>query len=301
MNQDNSTPRAPFIVGMGRSGTTLLRLMIDKHPLLSIPPETHFIFDVINKARVMPMDVSVFFDVLVSSRLWRDFDLDADNFHKRLIALPTFSISDGLRCFYTLCAEQQNKKSWGDKTPTYLYIMREIHDFLPESFFIHLIRDGRDSALSYRGLWFGPGDNLSMHAKIWSDRIIQSRIQAGSLIGSYLEVRYEHLVTAPEKILKGICTAIDYEFDETMLAYFLSAPDRIRQLKTRLSADGTHFIEAERLHRIHKMTARSPDATRTGRWRTEMTEGEQMIYEREAGHVLNELGYETNYPELWQI
>ncbi len=40
-------PPAPFVVGMTRSGTTLLRLMLDSHPELSIPPETHFLPEVI--------------------------------------------------------------------------------------------------------------------------------------------------------------------------------------------------------------------------------------------------------------
>lgn len=292
-------PRAPFIVGMGRSGTTLLRLMLDKHPLLSIPPETHFIGELIGKARDMSVDASTFLKMLVSSRRWHDFELDAGTLQKRLVSLSEFSMADGLRSFYAYYAEQQEKVLWGDKTPPYLGLMCDIHKLLPEAFFIHLIRDGRDSALSYRGLWFGPGNELALHARTWSARIADGRSNVGHLDGRYLEVRYERLVTDTENVLKEICAALGLDFDHAMLDYHVTARDRISQIKGRYKEDG-QWIEAERIRKIFERTATPPDQKRIGRWRTEMTEDEQMSYERVAGPLLNELGYETRYPELWK-
>jgi hypothetical protein len=297
---NNALRRAPFVVGMGRSGTTLLRLMLDSHPLLAIPPETHFIGELVRGPHAGSIDLATFHEVLTSSRIWQDFDLDTTRLRQRLNTVPSFSVAKGLRCFYSLYAETQNKLFWGDKTPIYLGLMRDIHHLLPESFFIHLIRDGRDSALSYRGLWFGPGEDLALHAKMWSERIIEGRDQAKDLGGSYLEVRYETLVAEPEKVLKKICTAIGFEFDSSMLEYHLSAHERISQLKARYSAEGSQLIEAERIRNIFKLTSSPPDTSRMGRWRKEMTQEEQMIYEREAGHVLSELGYETYFQELWK-
>ena len=43
---------APFVVGVNRSGTTLLRMMLDAHPDLTVPPETHFVPDLIERRRV---------------------------------------------------------------------------------------------------------------------------------------------------------------------------------------------------------------------------------------------------------
>src|SRR6266496_1018342 len=50
-NKETERPPAPFVVGMNRSGTTLLRMMLDSHPQLTIPPETHFVPDVIKACR----------------------------------------------------------------------------------------------------------------------------------------------------------------------------------------------------------------------------------------------------------
>ena len=69
---DRSTVRAPapFIVGVGRSGTTLLRLMLDAHPELAIPPETHFVPELIGRfeqGQVEPADV---ISIITSGRHW---------------------------------------------------------------------------------------------------------------------------------------------------------------------------------------------------------------------------------------
>ena len=72
--------------------------------------------------------------------------------------LQPFSADAGLRAFYAPYAERFSKKIVGDKTPLYILHMSRIQRCLPEARFIHLIRDGRDVALSYRGLWFGPGN-----------------------------------------------------------------------------------------------------------------------------------------------
>jgi hypothetical protein len=299
VDQNTALPSAPFIVGMGRSGTTLLRLMLDTHSLLSVPPETHFIMELLKRGR-SAMDAEIFLDVLTSAKSWRDFELDAAELRRRVMALPEFSMREGLRSFYSYYAERQKKAFWGDKTPPYADVMCDIHRLLPEAFFIHLIRDGRDSALSHRGLWFEPGDDMALHARMWSTRIIEARRQAIRLEGRYLEVRFERLVTEPENVLKEICTATGFEYQDCMLRYHATARDRIAQIKTRYKEDGSVFVEAERIHKIFELTSRPPDEKRIGCWRTGMTGEQQMIYESEAGHLLNGLGYETCYPELWK-
>jgi hypothetical protein len=302
MTQKTALRCAPFIVGVGRSGTTLLRLMLDKHLLFCIPPETHFIGTLLNRARTAEINAERFLDVITSATTWADFDLDKHELRRRIMALPRFSMREGLRSFYAYYAEQQEKPFWGDKTPLYLGMMREIHQVLPEAFFIHLIRDGRDSALSYRGLWFGPGSDPVRHAKMWSARIAEGRSQADYLDGRYLEVRYERLVTEPENVLREICATIKIEYDDIMLKYHTTARDRISQIKGRYhSREGiSMFVESERMHDIFWLTSSPPDEKRVGRWRTEMTREEQIAYEREAGHLLSELGYETYYPEVWR-
>jgi hypothetical protein len=156
----------PFVVGMGRSGTTLLRLMLDAHPELAIPPETHFLADLQKDLTLVD-----FYNILVTYRTWSDFGISHREFLQELRDIENFDVSNGLRCFYRLYARRFAKVRWGDKTPLYSSRMLNISDLLPETRFVHLIRDGRDSALSYRSVWFGPRDDLEAHARMGATRL----------------------------------------------------------------------------------------------------------------------------------
>ncbi len=162
-------PPAPFIVGVTRSGTTLLRLMLDAHPDLAIPPETHFVMDVI-RAGKKNRDVQAFHEAFVENRRWDDFDLDSGELLKRLKRLEPLDARGALRCFYDMYAERMGKSRWGDKTPGYQVKMRRIHRNLPEARFIHLIRDGRDVVLSQWSKAQTPTP-IEDAAKRWQQRV----------------------------------------------------------------------------------------------------------------------------------
>src|SRR5207248_810105 len=164
---------APFIVGAGRSGTTLLRMMLDAHPELAIPPETHFIPPLKQLWDESPQPGDAVIDALLEHQSWADFDIDPDRFRARLESSGAANLTDVLRAFYSMYAEQKGKSRWGDKTPLYVMAMPTIAELLPEAHFIHMIRDGRDVALSVRPLWFGP--NSIEEAAVWWQR----RIEAG--------------------------------------------------------------------------------------------------------------------------
>src|SRR6185312_12892073 len=173
---------APFIVGVGRSGTTLLRLMLDAHPQLAIPSETLFLQDVIKRGAGREN----FVDIVTASQTWPNMAMDCCELEAAVAAAP--SLSDAIRAFYRLYTERRGKTRWGDKTPYYRAFMAGIAKLLPEAHFVHVIRDGRDSALSYQGLWFGPGDDFEKQARFWSEAIENARTQARDL-AHYSEVR----------------------------------------------------------------------------------------------------------------
>jgi hypothetical protein len=197
---------APFVVGVGRSGTTLLRLMLDAHPQLAIGPETQFVPDLIH------VDDPV--DAIVGARTWGDFGLDPDEFARRASGQELAGV---LRAFYSLYAESQGKPRWGEKTPGYVRNMDSIATVLPEARFIHLIRDGRDVALSRRARGMGADKPMAKTANLWRRRIEDARGQAQRLDGRYIELRYEDLVADPQPHLLRICEFIGLEFDPAML------------------------------------------------------------------------------------
>src|SRR3954469_18823941 len=91
---------APFIVGVARSGTTLLRLMLDAHPDLAIPPETGFIAELQRRFQSGSPSAAEFADVLTSFVTWPDFHLKRETLAAELDALQPFETSEGLRLFY---------------------------------------------------------------------------------------------------------------------------------------------------------------------------------------------------------
>src|SRR5690606_22340526 len=108
-------PPAPFVVGVGRSGTTLLRLMLDAHPELAIPPETHFLPELIESAR-SGAGAAELAAAAAASRHWGDLGISALDFEARL-RLGGTRPDQAARAFFELYAERHGKPRWGDKTP----------------------------------------------------------------------------------------------------------------------------------------------------------------------------------------
>ena len=114
-------------------------------------------------------------------------------FRAALQAIEPFTVADGLRAFYQLYAARFGKSRWGDKTPLYCMHVQSIAALLPEAHFVHIIRDGRDVALSLRPMWFAPGRDIETLAAHWRQCVTTGREQ-GSRCRHYLEVRYDQLV-----------------------------------------------------------------------------------------------------------
>ena len=283
-------PPAPFVVGVGRSGTTLLRLMLDAHPELAIPAETHFVPDLLEREGECRM-AGELVDAIVAARTWDDFGLDPDEL--RAAAADAHGAAGVLRAFYGLCAKREGKPRWGDKTPGYVKRMKPIGAALEEARFIHLIRDGRDVALSRRKRGMGAEKPIGDVADLWKRRIEHARKQAKRLRGRYLELRYEDLVAEPERALRGICDLIELDFDPAMLAHHERAGDRIAELGDLAAEGRKQGRDAGERQASHALAAQPPSDARTEAWRAEMDPAERAEFEHVAGGLLAELGYDV--------
>jgi hypothetical protein len=292
--RDPERPPVPFIVGVGRSGTTMLRLMLDAHPDLAIPPETHFVPDLIDAIeRGESPEQAV--ETMTAVRQWGDLRTDPADVLARWRQLDEFAPGPALRALYEIYAERQGKPRYGEKTPAYVRSMVKIEGALPEARFIHVIRDGRDVALSRWKRTLGDKDPApaGQVAETWQRRIRRAQ-RHGRKVAHYLELRYEDLVSDTEPNLRRIAGFLELPWDPVMLSYHEHAAERMAEMARDLPAsDGKPTRPGAERMQAHAMTQKPPDPSAMYRWKERMSPEDVAAFDAAAGELLAELGYEV--------
>jgi len=266
--------------------------MLDAHPELAIPPETHFAVRLVKRFEEGRLDATEAAEWISSKNRWGDFGLDATELESRLAAHRHLAAGDALRDFFTLYAERHDKSRWGDKTPIYVRQMRRLERAVPEAHFVHMIRDGRDVALS---VWdrVGKEKDAVKLARLWKRRIRKARRQAEKL-GHYFEVRYEDLILDTEPTLRRVADFIKLDWDAAMLRYHEQSAERMAEMDRALPALASgRERPGERRLEAFKLTSEPPQKGRVERWREQMDPADVQAFEDTAGDLLEELGYET--------
>jgi siderophore synthetase component len=163
-----------------------------------------------------------------------------------------------------------------------------IRKVLPEGRFIHIIRDGRDVALSLRRTRFSPGPEIETQAAYWRECVLAAR-RAGVDHQDYLEVRYEDLILNTRQTLNQICTFIEQEYHDAMLRYYTRTPVRLKEHKGRSDPPLTQHQRI--LQQLR--TTLPPDPARVFAWKSAMSLEERERFQMVAGTLLNELEYEV--------
>jgi hypothetical protein len=272
----------PFIVGYGRSGTTLLRAMLDAHPDVAIPDESHFVVPMLSHRRRYErsggFDVRRFATDLLGHFGFRGWKLHPEEAREAFRAGPPRSVPDGLRLAYRLYAGHHGKRRYGDKTPIHVLHVPLLAEGFPEARFVHVIRDGRDVAASYLQQSFGPR-TVAEAAVRWKRAIGRGR-RAGRRLGPgrYRELRYEQLVQDPERHLRDVCAFLDLAFDPAMLRY---------HQEDRVAGERPHYRNVA-----------FPPTPGLRDWRREMSPQDVATFEAIAGRLLEDLGYPRGAPRL---
>lgn len=207
-----------FIVGLSRSGTKLLREILNKHPAIRIPNrESYFVPHVLNEfagRRGPPDDRSrekfirrfrhgVFYNNM--ARQGRYLPVET---LRNLVDRPTWSdIIEAIFRYYAGPAEVDY--IWGDKTPRYLNHMQLLQAHFPRARFLHIYRDPRDRVLSAQDAW---GANLYIGAQQWLDAMQRASRQATGLGDAYMTVCYETLVADPAAVAREVCAFLDLPY-----------------------------------------------------------------------------------------
>jgi len=222
------TPNRPvFMGGCPRSGTTLIRTMLNSHPDLAMPHETRFLIDAYRRRRKWG-DMSdperrrelarwiVRQPKTRVQRLTKDFDA----FVERSVAAPP-TIGAVLSTGFTMYAERHGKRRWGDKRPSYILELDAVMAMFPNAQFINVVRDPRAAVASIRKIgWFA--DGLSAGTALWL-RSQRSADRWRRKLGpdQFLEIRYEQLVEDTEGTLSRLVEflGLDPGGLESMLSY----------------------------------------------------------------------------------
>lgn len=218
----NPRSKAPvFVVGCPRSGTTVLYHMLLSSGDFAIYRTESNVFNLL-----MPRfggmsslaDRQKLLEVWVRSRLFRDSGLDATDICTKIVH-ECHNAGDFLRLLMQDIARKQGMRRWADCTPEHLLYMREIKRQIPDALFIHIIRDGRDVALSYaKQGWAHPlpwdrSEETTVAGLYWEWLVRRGREQGKGLRGDYMEVYFEDLIERPELTLSQIGCFIDHNLN----------------------------------------------------------------------------------------
>jgi hypothetical protein len=268
-----------FIIGHPRSGTTLLRFMLASHSRIYIPEETGFLPHLLKPVRFhAPMsraEIEKCIDKIGKlNYLWRGLVDNPEEFYNSLQEPTLPYLIDAL---YRVQIAPFNARRWGDKTPLYIQYIEQLSHLFPKSQFIHVIRDGRDAALSARRKWQVQRPYQDFYYLIynWARNVNIGR-QAGLALGStrYIEIFYEELVDNPVEILMSLCKFLNEDFETAMLDH--------TQLARQVGPGPDHHTEV--LDPIRR--------DRTQQWQIQLTRSEKITADLVAGGLLEELGYQ---------
>lgn len=272
-----------FIVGAPRSGTTMLQFRLRNLPNISFPTGESRFFMPLYRDRERFGDLSQLENIRAvlqamydKNREFLETDLhgmrfDRDALAAELHAAGHHTLPAIINGLFDKNARGEGKTRWGDKTPYYVMHMTRLLEWFPKAQFIHLIRDGRDVALSL----FGRRTDFHVYnayfaAEYWESFIERGREQRQQLPpGQYLELRYEDLLAQPEETMRTLCDFLG----ETYSADIFTVSPVDNPGKTPL---------------VHKPL----QTDNSGKWRYRMKPKQIHAFESVAGNTLRELGYE---------
>jgi hypothetical protein len=138
--------RPLFVLGVSRSGTTMLRVILDRSRGLAIPDETFFVPQLAHR-HPGTVDPEAFLEDARRLPRLAAWGVPAEDLAARL--RPGMTTAEALDALFSAYAAKHGKPRWGDKTPMYMRHLGLLDDLFPDAQYVHLIRDGRDAALAF--------------------------------------------------------------------------------------------------------------------------------------------------------
>ena len=279
-----------FIVGCPRSGTTLVQRVLNAHPQLAITPESHWIPRLAVKPWALTSDGLVtpkLVQRLLAHRKFSRLQIGQEQVWAIVGGHPHISYSLLVSRIFDLYGEMQGKPLVGDKTPANVRSIDVLHRLWPSARFVHVIRDGRDVALSmleWAKVHPKPGDFATWNkdpvstAALWWEVNVEGGREAKRFLPPelYYELHYEAFVANPREQITALCSFLNLSFDDSMLEFHAA----------RNGADPG----------LEKKFAGVPITQGLRDWRSQMRDEQVERFEAIAGELLENLGYPRAVP-----
>jgi hypothetical protein len=275
--KDLKSRKPVFVIGCGRSGTTLLYHMIvssgnfanyrtESNVINLLEPRFRPLSSAKNKRRML--------EAWYNSKLYTRSGLEPAELEPIVMA-QCQNGGDFLRIIMEQMCVKQGVERWAETTPEHLLYLRRIKQTIPDALIVHVIRDGRDVALSWeklRQIRPMPWDRKrpAMSAGIYWEWIVKRGREVGRTLGDdYIEVHYEDIVRKPREVLAKLEPFIGHDLNY----------DRILQVAIGSVAEPNTAFQERQFNPI-------------GRWKYSFSAEELETFESLAGGTLGELGYE---------
>jgi hypothetical protein len=276
-----------FIVGRGRSGTTLLQTILDANPNVIIPLESKLIIHL--KAKYFRLTnwtertIDEFINDLYKEKEFVSrWNVDKKLLRQKINAIPLKEINFIILCKLTYLSyasifEKQNILLIGDKKPMYSIFLNDIIEIFPDAKFIHIIRDYRDNILSNRESFLHK--NIARLAFAWKvfNKIIDKEKQR--IPDQFYTIRYEDLASFPEKYTIEICDFLSIKFQPKMLEFH----KKINQIND--------LVKPEAIERLHSNMLNPVNTSKINKWEKELTKSEIELADFINGSYAIKYGY----------
>ncbi len=272
-----------FVLGSSRSGTTLVySILLSSGEFALYESESHMLakyaikYGNIRKKK----NFNLFMNDWIHSKQFARSGLDPNVF-KREIDNNRDSYASVLTTFMSLIAKAQGKKRWAEQTPAHVFFLNELHTVFPEAKFIHVIRDGREVALSRRKLgWTGTKSSDPIKQLLYAGLNWEMAVKRGQAVGekigaNYTEVRYEDVIGNIDEVLQKLSVFANIEINKEKVQ---------NSTFGSLGKSNTAFGE----------TMGGISGCGTGRWRRILSKKEIYALNFVIGKTLAKLDYEVD-------
>ena len=273
-----------FIVGANRSGTTLLRLLLNAHSQVAIPDEINYFYSFrhANYYRWEAPGLSAgqfeaFVDDFLRSNRPVTPELDLDALRTDILGGPV-DLRRPYKLLLEAWARHHGKARWGEKTPGNVYNAHYIVAMFPDAHFIQIVRDPRAVVHSMQKTSFFP-DDVVFNAYNLRKSLAEGRSHFETTVppAQRLTIRYEDLVQAPVPTLRRVCSFAGLEYEDQMLTFH---------------QDASQYMTEAAASSFNAAATRPISANRTDAWRHRLSAAEVTMIEHIHEAFMAEFRYE---------